>query len=66
MVVSHGVPITAFSEDGLSAIATKLGTPLTLESYTTDMCMQTSRGVPVSPKVGFKPHKEYIPVPKKP
>ncbi|GKA60376.1 DNA helicase [Tanacetum coccineum] len=26
----HGVPVTAFSEDGLSAIATKLGTPLML------------------------------------
>nr|GEY71381.1 hypothetical protein [Tanacetum cinerariifolium] len=28
-----------FSEDGLSAIATKLGTPLVLDSYTSDMCM---------------------------
>ncbi|GKD12798.1 ARID DNA-binding domain-containing protein [Tanacetum coccineum] len=37
----HGVPITAFSEDGLSAIATKLGTPLMLDSYTSDMCMQS-------------------------
>ncbi|GJV81078.1 RNA-directed DNA polymerase, eukaryota, reverse transcriptase zinc-binding domain protein [Tanacetum coccineum] len=27
---------------------------------------QTYRGVPVGPKVGFKPHKEYRPVPKKP
>ncbi|GKA03506.1 probable leucine-rich repeat receptor-like protein kinase [Tanacetum coccineum] len=27
---------------------------------------QTSRGVPVGPKVGFKPHKEYRPIPKKP
>nr|GEW92266.1 ribonuclease H-like domain-containing protein [Tanacetum cinerariifolium] len=27
----------AFSEDGLSAIATKLGTPLMLDSYTSDM-----------------------------
>nr|GEZ49652.1 ribonuclease H-like domain-containing protein [Tanacetum cinerariifolium] len=35
----HGV--TAFSEDGLSAIATKLGTPLMLDSYTSDMCMQS-------------------------
>ncbi|GJT53725.1 reverse transcriptase domain-containing protein, partial [Tanacetum coccineum] len=39
----HGVSVTAFSEDGLSVIATKLGTPLTLDSYTSDMCMQ-SRG----------------------
>ncbi|GJQ92491.1 cytokinin dehydrogenase 3-like protein [Tanacetum coccineum] len=28
-------------EDGLSAIATKLGTPLMLDSYTSDMCMQS-------------------------
>ncbi|GKB59409.1 retrotransposon protein, putative, ty1-copia subclass [Tanacetum coccineum] len=144
----HGVPVTAFSNDGLSAIATKLGTPLMLDSYTSDMCMQswgrlsyarvmielradmelkdnivvamprikkeghylcnvrveyewkpprctsckvfghiheeclkntgvgknntlkkpsqTSRGVPVGPKMGFKPHKEYRHVPKKP
>nr|GEX80277.1 hypothetical protein [Tanacetum cinerariifolium] len=37
----HSVPITTFSEDGLSAIATKLGTPLTLDSYTTDTCIQS-------------------------
>nr|GEV67726.1 hypothetical protein [Tanacetum cinerariifolium] len=37
----HGVPVTAFSEDGLSAIATKLGTPLMLDSYTSDMCVQS-------------------------
>ncbi|GKB62433.1 hypothetical protein Tco_0918619 [Tanacetum coccineum] len=37
----HGVPVTAFSEDGLSGIATKLGTPLMLDCYTTDMCMQS-------------------------
>ncbi|GJV07284.1 retrotransposon protein, putative, ty1-copia subclass [Tanacetum coccineum] len=35
------VPVTAFSEDGLSAIATKLGTPLILDSYTSDICMQS-------------------------
>nr|GEX24050.1 hypothetical protein [Tanacetum cinerariifolium] len=144
----HGVPVTAFSENGLSAIATKLGTPLVLDSYTSDMCMQswgrssyaivmielradvelkdnivvampkitreghytcnvhvesewkpfrcssckvfghiheecskntgagekktvkkpsqTSQGVPVGPKLGFKPQKEYRRVPKKP
>ncbi|GJW47586.1 retrotransposon protein, putative, ty1-copia subclass [Tanacetum coccineum] len=144
----HGVPVMAFNEDGLSAIAMKLGTPLMLDSYTHDMCLQsrgrssyarvmiklrakvelkdtivlampkimeegyytctvcveyewkpprcscckgfgytqeecpkniglgvaknlkkpsqTSRGVPVGPKVGFKPHKEYIRVAKKP
>ncbi|GJW77467.1 putative reverse transcriptase domain-containing protein [Tanacetum coccineum] len=37
----HGVPVTAFSEDGLSAIATKLGTPLMIDSYTSDMSMQS-------------------------
>nr|GEW15262.1 hypothetical protein [Tanacetum cinerariifolium] len=36
----HDVPVTAFSEDGLSAIATKLGTPLLLDSYGSDMCME--------------------------
>ncbi|GJU83352.1 putative reverse transcriptase domain-containing protein [Tanacetum coccineum] len=37
----HGVPVMDFSEDGLSAIATKLGTPLMLDSYTYDICMQS-------------------------
>ncbi|GJU90637.1 putative reverse transcriptase domain-containing protein [Tanacetum coccineum] len=37
----YGVPVTAFSDDGLSVIATKLGTPLMLNSYTADMCIQS-------------------------
>ncbi|GJY02815.1 hypothetical protein Tco_0360967 [Tanacetum coccineum] len=37
----HGVPVTAFSEDGLSAIATKVGTLLMLDSYTSDTCLQS-------------------------
>nr|GEV24607.1 hypothetical protein [Tanacetum cinerariifolium] len=37
----YGVPVMAFIEDGLSAIATKLGTPLMLDSYTYDMCMKS-------------------------
>ncbi|GJY33524.1 reverse transcriptase domain-containing protein [Tanacetum coccineum] len=37
----HGVPMTAFSENSLSAITTKLGTPLMLDSYTSDMCIQS-------------------------
>ncbi|GJU94663.1 beta-caryophyllene synthase [Tanacetum coccineum] len=37
----HGVPMTSFSKDGLSAIATKLGTPLMLDSYTSDMHIQS-------------------------
>ncbi|GJU08959.1 hypothetical protein Tco_1125389 [Tanacetum coccineum] len=69
----HGVPMTAFSEDGLSAIATKLGTPLMLDSYTSDILSQefrlgfgekiknpsqAPRGVLIGPKVGFKQVKE--------
>nr|GEU60230.1 hypothetical protein [Tanacetum cinerariifolium] len=53
----HGVPVTAFNEDSLSAIAMKLATSLMLDSYTSDMCLQSW---------GFKSHKEYIHVPKKP
>ncbi|GKA90437.1 beta-caryophyllene synthase, partial [Tanacetum coccineum] len=37
----HGVPIMSFSEDGMSVVATKLGTPLMLDSYTSDMFLQS-------------------------
>nr|GEU55836.1 hypothetical protein [Tanacetum cinerariifolium] len=37
----YDVHVTAFKEDGLSAIATKPSTPLLLDSYTVDMCMQS-------------------------
>nr|GEU99012.1 U5 small nuclear ribonucleoprotein helicase [Tanacetum cinerariifolium] len=37
----HDVPITAFTEYGLSAIATKLGSPLMLDSYTAAMCIDS-------------------------
>ncbi|GJW92825.1 beta-caryophyllene synthase [Tanacetum coccineum] len=37
----HGFPMTAFSEDGLSVISTKLGTPLMLDFYISDMCIQS-------------------------
>nr|GEZ98225.1 hypothetical protein [Tanacetum cinerariifolium] len=37
----RGVLVTAFSKDGLSALATKLGTLLMLDSYTSDMCIQS-------------------------
>nr|GEU89005.1 hypothetical protein [Tanacetum cinerariifolium] len=37
----HGVLVTAFSEDGLSAIATKLGTLIMLDPYTADMCLHS-------------------------
>nr|GEX87745.1 hypothetical protein [Tanacetum cinerariifolium] len=107
----HGVHVTAFSEDGLSAIATKLDnivvampkisrechytcnvrveyewkpprcTYCKLYGHIHEDCTkntgagekkivkktsQTSRGVPVGPKMGFKPQKEYRPVTKKP
>ncbi|GJU44807.1 copia protein [Tanacetum coccineum] len=41
LVKLHGVPVTTFSEDGLSAISTKLGTSLMLDSYISDMFMQS-------------------------
>ncbi|GKG52992.1 zinc knuckle CX2CX4HX4C containing protein, partial [Tanacetum coccineum] len=40
----HGVPVTAFSVDGLNAIATKIDTPLMLDSYTSDICIQYIMG----------------------
>ena len=33
----HRVPITAFTEDGLSVIVTKIGTQLMLDTYTSAM-----------------------------
>nr|GEZ63906.1 hypothetical protein [Tanacetum cinerariifolium] len=37
----HGVLVTAFSEDGLSAISTKLATPIMLDSYTANICLRS-------------------------
>ncbi|GJX62256.1 RNA-directed DNA polymerase, eukaryota, partial [Tanacetum coccineum] len=37
----HGVPVLAFTTDGLSVIATRLGTPIMLDSSTTSISMQT-------------------------
>ncbi|XP_022014922.1 uncharacterized protein LOC110914438 [Helianthus annuus] len=37
----HDVPIAAFSEDGLSMIATNVGTPRMLDSYTASMCTES-------------------------
>nr|GEZ95174.1 hypothetical protein [Tanacetum cinerariifolium] len=59
----HGVPVTAFSEDEMSAIATKLGAG---EKKNMKKPSQTSRGVPVGRKMGFKPQKDYRPVTKNP
>nr|GEV32462.1 hypothetical protein [Tanacetum cinerariifolium] len=58
----YGVPITAFSEDSLSVIATKLGAG---EKKTLMKLSQTSRGIPVGLEMGFKPRQEYRHVPKK-
>ncbi|GJR87711.1 reverse transcriptase domain-containing protein [Tanacetum coccineum] len=35
----HRVPVVAYSEDGLSIIATQIGTPITLDAFTSDMCV---------------------------
>ncbi|GJX32543.1 putative reverse transcriptase domain-containing protein [Tanacetum coccineum] len=37
----HDIPVTAFTEDGLSAMAIKLGKPVMLDAYTSSMCMQS-------------------------
>ncbi|GJX82575.1 zinc knuckle CX2CX4HX4C containing protein [Tanacetum coccineum] len=37
----HDVPIQAFTEDGLSIIASKLGKPIMLDSYTSSMCIES-------------------------
>ncbi|GJS06369.1 putative reverse transcriptase domain-containing protein [Tanacetum coccineum] len=40
-MLENGSWFIPFNKDGLSVIATKLGTPLTLDSYTSNMCMQS-------------------------
>ncbi|XP_022019061.1 uncharacterized protein LOC110919092 [Helianthus annuus] len=37
----HDVPIAAYTEDGLSMIATAIGNPIVLDSYTTSMCLDS-------------------------
>nr|GEY54457.1 hypothetical protein [Tanacetum cinerariifolium] len=37
----HDVPMAAFTVDGLSAIDTKLGKPIMMDSYTTSMCNES-------------------------
>ncbi|GJS72429.1 hypothetical protein Tco_0705270 [Tanacetum coccineum] len=37
----HGVPILAYSEDGLSLIATQIGKPLLLDAFTSSMCVES-------------------------
>ncbi|GJR25728.1 reverse transcriptase domain-containing protein [Tanacetum coccineum] len=37
----QGVPILAYSEDGLSLIATQIGKPLLLDAFTSSMCVES-------------------------
>lgn len=37
----HDVPIEAFTEDGLSMIATNLEKPIMLDAYTSTMCLES-------------------------
>lgn len=36
----HEIPLVGYTDDGLSAIATKVGKPLMFDSYTSNMCMK--------------------------
>ncbi|XP_022024364.1 uncharacterized protein LOC110924678 [Helianthus annuus] len=36
----HNVPISVYTDDGLSLLASKIGTPKRLDSYTADMCAE--------------------------
>ncbi|XP_021991402.1 uncharacterized protein LOC110888172 [Helianthus annuus] len=36
----HNVPISVYTDDGLSLLASKLGVPKRLDSYTADMCVE--------------------------
>ncbi|XP_021985819.1 uncharacterized protein LOC110882016 [Helianthus annuus] len=37
----HEVPLAAYTEDGLSMIATAIGNPIALDTYTTSMCLDS-------------------------
>ncbi|GJY64200.1 reverse transcriptase domain-containing protein [Tanacetum coccineum] len=37
----HKVPLLAYSEDGLSLIATQIGTPIMLDTFTSSMCIES-------------------------
>ncbi|GJS19258.1 zinc knuckle CX2CX4HX4C containing protein [Tanacetum coccineum] len=37
----HDIPLQVFSEDGISLIATKIGKPIMLDSYTSSMCIDS-------------------------
>lgn len=37
----HDIPLVGYTYDGLSAIATKIGKPMMLDSYTSNMCVES-------------------------
>lgn len=37
----HKVPLVTYSETGLSLIGTKIGRPLMLDAYTSNMCLES-------------------------
>ncbi|GKE60517.1 hypothetical protein Tco_1510884, partial [Tanacetum coccineum] len=37
----HDIPVTTFTDDGLSVMATKQGKPMMLNAYTSSMCMKS-------------------------
>nr|GEY88116.1 hypothetical protein [Tanacetum cinerariifolium] len=41
LVKFHDVPLVAYTSDGLSLIATKIGTPMMLDTYTNSMCLES-------------------------
>nr|GEV81988.1 putative ribonuclease H-like domain-containing protein [Tanacetum cinerariifolium] len=41
LIKLHDIPIVAFTLDGLSGMATNLGNPIMLDSYTSSMCLQS-------------------------
>nr|GEW39260.1 ribonuclease H-like domain-containing protein [Tanacetum cinerariifolium] len=65
----HGVLVTTCSEDGLSAIATKLeecpNNINTCAIKNLKKTSQTPKGIPVGHKMGFKPKEVFQPVSKK-
>ncbi|GJW81685.1 hypothetical protein Tco_0145660 [Tanacetum coccineum] len=44
----HGVPILAYSEDGLSLIATQIGKPVLLDAFTSSMCVDSRERIDFS------------------
>nr|GEZ38243.1 hypothetical protein [Tanacetum cinerariifolium] len=37
----YNVPVLAYSEDGLSLLATQIGKPIMLDAFTSSMCMES-------------------------